>query len=192
MSKPDVYKLFGKESNPAAVNAMNMSTGIKEGGLHKIFFKPDDDFIDWLIDYADDRLIFDVGSGSGHLLRLLSRKYKRLMGIEPMFDYEVYLKMCHMNKKQTIHMHPMPVEDSGGLIPGVGEKGMVVFARPSHSGFVEKTLDLMAPGQEALYITIRENWKMYNDLGKYRDLAKQVQHKGSSEEFEDVWSIIKE
>lgn len=181
------------DHNLPTVNALNQALGGREyENIHDIFFKPDDDFIDWLIEYARERLILEVGSGSGHLLRLLQRKYKMLMGIEPYFDLAIYTQTCVSRGIPLIHMYPREIENSGHLVSGLGERAMIVLARPSHAGMVEATLEVAGPGQEVLYITKPENLELYNDLGSYRSLAKKISHKGKGSEGEEVWSIIKE
>lgn len=184
----EATKKFG--SNPPNINAINMALGLKEGAVHKIFFKPTDMFITWLVEYANDRLIIDVGSGSGHLLNMIKPHYKRLIGIEPMFDYEAYVTLCMNYNKERIHMHPAPLSDSKGIIRGIEEKGLLVCARPSHNGMVREAIEIMHPDQELLYITKPINLKLYDDMGGFRNYANKIplDFKIGSES-EEIWSV---
>ena len=53
-----------------------------------IFFRPDNDMIDWLVEYADGRLICEVGCGSCVVLAKLADAGAKVIGIEPDWDIE--------------------------------------------------------------------------------------------------------
>lgn len=87
-----------------------------EGGV--IFFSPDMEMVEWLKDYSGDRMLIDVGSGSGHLLNLLKNRGKRyMMGIEPTFDFDAYLgRMTMRSSTDLMHILPKPVEECAGML----------------------------------------------------------------------------
>lgn len=158
-----------------------------------VFFQPDFEFVHWLTDYADGRMIMDVGCGQGHLLNMLDRTGAKKIGIEPFFDLATCLKAQSFSGRlmEPNRILPWTVERAENLIQGSKENILLVFARPCHSHFVEKGLDIMIEGQEALYITLPENLNLYDDLGKYRSQAVLLEHKGSSKDGEVVYSIKK-
>lgn len=68
------------------------------------------------------------------------------------------------------------------------ERCLFVFARPCHSGFVERTIKKLKIGAEALYISHgKEN--IINDLGNIP--YTKLNHEGTSKDNEYVLSIIK-
>lgn len=152
------------------------------------FFEPDQKMLQWLKDYANGRLIIDVGCGTGHVIRELHKIKTKVIGIDPCMDVE---KFHRENLQQGI-----------GLINVIYGKAqqcdltklphcVLLFCRPCHSNFVEETIKVMHPASEALYITVPKNWDDYNDLGRFKEKAEIVEHEGSSLENEKVWKIKK-
>lgn len=160
-----------------------------------VFFRPDIEFCTWLEDYANGRMVVDVGCGQGHLLNMLKRHTDlRVMGIEPNYDYVEAITLA----RAIGHSIPGPndilgytIQEAKAITQGLGGKALFVYARPCHTGFVEDGLDLLVAGQEALYITVPQNLKLFNDLGEYRDSAVKLNHRGTSEDNEVVYSIKK-
>ena len=158
-----------------------------------LFFRPDITMVKWLIEYSDGRFIIDIGCGTHmHLLKLLQGiGYNKIMGIDPAIDYTSYMKMRLLsNKDDYIHVLPWRIQERPTMIQEMGKDALLLFARPSNGGFVEDVLDFKAEGQEALYISKEENIDQYNDLGKYVEQAKIIEHKGTPEDDEKVWTII--
>jgi hypothetical protein len=159
-------------------------------------FKPDILFVHWLIAYAGDRMIVDVGCGQGHLVRMVKKFGGKAMGLEPNFDYTAYIKLRAMkgNLETSINeILPYSIQDASELIKGMGNKAMLIFAKPCYGNFVETGLNIMSDDMEALYITIPENRKnIQNALGKYTSKAVLLEHLGVSEENEIVFSIKKQ
>jgi len=176
---------FGQSINSEEV-ALNLDTNL--------FFKPDIMFVKWLIQYANGRMIIDVGAGQGHLVRMIKMLGGKAIGLEPNIDY---MSMVTMRKAKNPNYDineilPMDVQRAGTMIQGLGgDKTMLVFARPCHNGFVEEGLDIMPEGMEALYITLEENLEKYDDLGKYKNSAEHIGTMGISEDNEVVYSIKK-
>lgn len=183
---------LGFEGNPSHVNAIAAAKGMKEqAGIHEVFFKPDSEFVDWIIDYADGRAIVEVGCGSCHFLNLINRKYNRVIGIEPLFDTPKYMNVCMMDGRKPMHIVAKRIEECEGIVGGLEEKALIVLARPSHTGMVEATIEIMSPRQELLYITKPENLDRHNDLGAYRDDAESLEHRGTAQDNEQVLTYTK-
>lgn len=161
-----------------------------------IFFNPDNTFVKWIAEYANKRIIIDIGCGSGLLLEKLRdvAKYSKTIGIEPTFDYESKLEILMKNSNSNISpvkILPNYVEDKivRTIIEQGGDKILMVFARPCHNDFVENALSFKQLNTEALYITKQENIKKYSDLGKFEKIAKKIKHQGTSQDNEIVYSI---
>lgn len=190
-----------EESVDQAVNSHLNALAAGMGGIIEeealgahVFFKPSIGFCDWLTKYADGRMILDVGCGQGHLIDMLKRAGAKVMGLEPQFDPMKHMAATLFRGRDwnPNEILPWTVKRAENFIQQSGDNLLLVFARPSHSGFVEEGLDVMVSGQEALYITVPENLDKYNDLGEYRDQAVLLQHGGTSEDNEVVYSVTKE
>lgn len=166
------------EANRKAAEALNI-----------IFFEPDMLFVEWLIKYAAGRLIIDIGCGCGHLMKMINARGGKVMGIEPNIDAMSVMAERMASGQSMMHIMQQPVEDCGPFLKTLGEKALLIFARPCHSQFVENGIAVKHPKQEVLYITKPENLKQYNDLGKFKNKAKKIKHEGSSKDNEIVYSI---
>ena len=155
------------------------------------FFKPDAEFVKWIIEYANGRMIIDVGCGNLHLLKLLNKAgYKKIVGIEPMIDYMEYIKHTIASGEDKIQILPNKVQDPlPSSIISKGENVLILCVRPCHSNFVEETIELKHPTAEVLYNTVPQNLIDYRDLGAFHDVAVKIEHKGTSEDNEVVYSI---
>lgn len=139
--------------------------------------------VEWLRAYIGKRLPVDVGCGDGHLLQLLN---KGGVGIDPNFKGDRRFLL-----DRSIHILEQPVQLVGSFLRPFGAKGIMIFARPCHSDFVEEGIDIAPAGMEILYITKPENVDYYNDLGVYHDSKVLLQHEGKAKEKEIVFSIRK-
>jgi hypothetical protein len=156
------------------------------------FFQPDNTFIQWIKEYANGRLIIDVGCGGGDLIWMLSHYGAKVIGIEPSFDPMSAQKLNMERIKANLgmlHIISKPIEDCGSFFKNMGDKVLLLFARPSHSNFVVNALNMKDAETEALYITIPENLEKYDDLGRYDHKKVLVPHTGKSVEDEQVYSI---
>jgi hypothetical protein len=156
------------------------------------FFKPDQKFIDWLVGYANGRMIIDVGSGPGIVTASLLDSGARICGLEPFADLRKVAdkNMERMiNGKEVLHILNRRIEQMPELFVGRGDRVLLLFARPCHSYFVSNALDMKDADTEALYITIPENLTRYNDLGDFHNEAILLNHEGESEDNEVVYSI---
>lgn len=162
-----------------------------------LFFRPDLIFCEWLRDYANGRVIIDVGSGQGHLVRMLKMVKAKAIGIEPNFNKKEWIKwrMTHdghsMNMFDVNEILEGTIQQHKNFIKGLGTGAMLVFARPCHSDFVETGIYNMPEGMEALYISLPENFEFHNDLGVFQKQAVLLEYKGESEDDEVVYSVIR-
>lgn len=163
-----------------------------------VFFKPNSEFIKWLVsEIGEDDLFVDVGCGSGKLTEALFHHGAGGMGVDLYADDVNWrlIKMKGIEKGMNIHLVQYDSTDPNGMVAKMSEskhkKTTFIFARPCHSTFVEKTIDVLASGSRVLYITLPENLAKCDDLGKYNDLKNLLQHKGTSVDNEIVYEIIK-
>ena len=150
------------------------------------FFIPDMEFKQWLKDYAGDRIIIDVGAGTGEFALEMREIGAKIMCIEPYNEVDSYNFIS-----KGIQWWPHRVEESQTIIKAIKDKGLFLFARPCHSDFVENCITYMDDKAEALYITIPKNLVRYQDLGIWNNYKTLLTHKGTSEENEVVYSIKK-
>lgn len=150
------------------------------------FFQPDDTLLESIVKYANGRIIFDVGFGSGDLMIELKNKGARVTGIELFQEMDTFQKLLENGIGSVLWGD---VKRHEKLINCLGDKALLLFARPCHSDFVEFCLDVKDPKTEALYITVPENLNLYDDLGDYRDKAKRIILEGTSLDNEIIMSI---
>jgi hypothetical protein len=161
-------------------------------GLGTLFFRPDKTFIKWLVEYANGRIICDIGCGTATLINDLADAGGMVFGIEPNWSAEDNQAMMvrRMNAgKNIINILPRKVQESKTFVANMGDKALLLFARPCHSNFVEDALSYKTDETEALYITVPENLTKYDDLGVFKSRAVKIQHKGWSADNEIVMSI---
>lgn len=156
-----------------------------------VFFKPNTEMAKWLIKYAGDRIIVDIGCGPKFplLQQLASNGFTKSCGIDPHLDQTEMMKY-RIQHDMDMGFHLLPGEGQRWAdMYQDGEKMLLLFCRPCHSDFVEACLKLKGPNVEALYITIPDNIKKYNDLGIFDERKVLVEHKGTSADKEVVYSI---
>lgn len=146
------------------------------------FFEPNKKMVQWLKAYIGNRLPVDVGCGDGYLLTLLGKG----VGIDPNFNGDRRKLL-----QRSVHILEQPIELSRDFLKPFGAKGIMIFARPCHSDFVENGIRIAPEGMEILYITKPENIAYYNDLGAYDNLKVLLKHEGKAKENEIVFSIRK-
>lgn len=161
-----------------------------------VFFKPNLEFCEWLVEYAGDRMIFEIGVGTGHLLKMIKmcNPARPPMGIEPNFDYikSVKSKMVEDQSHNVNEVLPYNVTRAKFLLSAFKpDQTLIVCARPCHGSHIVEALDYMQDGVEFLYITLPENIEEYDDLGDYESIAREIEFEGNSEDNEVVYSIIK-
>lgn len=158
-----------------------------------LFFRPNHEMIKWIKEYANGRLVIDVGCGSGRLVESLHWEGCKVMGIEPFGDVSNFSEISMSaikHNKGMVHFLPKKIEECGKFFQGMGDKIILLFARPCHSDFVSNTLDMKDSNTEALYITVPKNLEKYDDLGIHKERATKVNPKGFSADMEVFYSIF--
>lgn len=124
------------------------------------FFEPTDEFLDWLAAYAGRRITIDVGCGEAHIVRALNDRGVRVLGIEP-----AWLWAGHYDPMMAAQVVPTKAESS--LLIRQAKDSLVLFCRPCHDLFVERTIAVLPPGNEVLYISLPHNLGLDFDLGRH-------------------------
>lgn len=151
-----------------------------------IFFQPTEAFVKWLIDHAGPRSIIDVGCGHGHLLGCLWRAgCERVAGIDPLWS-ERYSQEPGFNYRESQRPDYIPGHRivnafaEGSPIIQQAANCLLVIARPTHTGWVERTVRAVHPASEVLYISDPRNVK--EDLGKLRATPLRTPRPGHERE----------
>lgn len=167
-------------------------TRMPSGSMTLQFFRPDEKFIQWIRGYAGDRLICDIGCGTGRLIERMADMGSTVCGIEPFFTHDDYAEL-NMNRikrgKDMLQILSKRVEECDNLIQAFSKRALFLFCRPCHGLFVFNALSMMPSGSEALYITLPENLDKYDDCGPFMKYAKQLTYDGRSADEEVVYSI---
>lgn len=119
-----------------------------------IFFHPTNDFIDWLVRYANGRTIVDIGCGEGELLKKLYKyKYTNFIGVD-LFVSDV---LWDTFRYKGVHLLELDMRESTVLKKFPSDKTLFLFCRPCHGGFVQLALMNLPTHAEVLYIGKEEN-----------------------------------
>jgi hypothetical protein len=157
----------------------------------RVDFKPSLEMCEWLKEYADGRVIIHVGSGQGHLVRMLKMTRAKVIGIEPNFNKDWWLKFRIHRDGENFDSINEILEGTVGrykkLISGMGDKALLIFARPKVFDFVIEGLQNMPKEMEALYI----DTEFPEELNEFVLNTTLLKHKGVSEDNEVVISIKK-
>lgn len=109
------------------------------------FFEPTPTFLDWLAGYARGRIVVDVGCGDGHLVRQLHKRSVKCMGIDPRYRFE--------RVPRDLSSCILPMEGERCTLLKTTPNLLVLFCRPCHSDFVSRTIYILHPTDEVLYIS---------------------------------------
>lgn len=157
------------------------------------FFDPNKEFVNWIKDYANGRIIFDIGCGNGHFLKELKRAgHHKLIGIDP------HVPLAHLQKSvisefgSMIQFLPFRIKDDfvATLLKGLtSDKILCTICRPCHHyeltlGSYEVCKEL---GIELLYIGVDRNFEM--DLTDNDIPYEIIEHSGSSKDYEKVLKL---
>ena len=151
------------------------------------FFQPDVNFVKWLIEYANGRMIIDCGAGSCYLTAMIHHLgYNKCIAIEPHYTEE--RNIFWRKKGFNFHVFYKQSEEEKIIQDIPNNNALLLFARPCHSGFVYRTITKNMPeGMEALYISHKGNES--DDLGELK--YTKLKHEGTSKQNEYVLSIKK-
>ena len=152
------------------------------------FFNPDEEMINWIGEYANNRLIVDIGAGNFEVLKKLKRAgYHKSMGLEPYVNYTKVHREFIEEFSSVCHIIPHGIHEEQGqhlLSQLPSETVLFIMCRPCHHPYlIDAAFDFAKKiGVEILYIGIEKNFEM--DL--YQREHEILEHKGTSEANEKV------
>jgi hypothetical protein len=137
------------------------------------YFHPTPVFVRWMKAKFNGKLIFDVGSGIGHVAKALAQAGLRVTAIdlEPRIESEFHVIKADSTKY-------------------VFERGSVLlFCRPCHNGFVERTVAKAIGSRVAAIVYVGLTKNLEDDLGSLHDrfTKRRVGMVGHSDER--VWDL---
>jgi SAM-dependent methyltransferase len=117
------------------------------------FFRPTNEFVKWLKEYAGDRIVVDVGCGIGEALYHYRKAGIRACGVEPRFDsMNAFVRMELSSAVQR-----KPAQTASFLHDGDYAR-LAVLARPCHGGLTERVAGcIQRKDTELLYISKPRN-----------------------------------
>jgi len=118
-----------------------------------IFFNPTDEFVDKLAEVIGDRMVIEIGSGNGDLLKALLDRGISAIGIDPFAD------TTSLGPEIRSSILPFDLDQTMGLVDQWKGKKEIVFltARPCHSGFPQEYLSMFGNRHEMIYIGYTKN-----------------------------------
>jgi SAM-dependent methyltransferase len=146
-----------KLGNPSSsrLHLVAASDGEYTCGDHRIFFEPTAKFVRWMKAQFSGKLIYDIGAGTGHVSKALATAGLHVIALDlapriaSLSEFEV------LRADSTQHQF---------------EKGSVVLiCRPSHSGFVEKTIAKAIHSHVAAIVYVGLTKNLQDDLGSIHD-----------------------
>lgn len=157
------------------------------------FFKPNKQFAKWLLKRFGDKLFIDVGCGDGTVTEMLVRLGGKGIGIDKFYNKTWELKRFKYRSDTSEMLHLMNEDATESTIVSAinPDTAVLLFCRPCHSTFVERTIDAAPSGTEVYYITKEENLLLYEDLGAYDKYAEKIEHEGTSVDKEVVYYFVK-
>ena len=133
------------------------------------FLFPTKKFLDWLVYMANGRPIIDCGCGEGQVTEELFRRGANVMGLDIRAEIDTQLMVFRVDA--TTFSFP------AGCI--------VLFARPCHSDWVERTIKQAKHRADViLYVGFDRN--LDDDLGEFAYLFKKI-GKNVGKEHEYLW-----
>lgn len=163
--------------------------------LGHIFFDPDKEMIQWLIDdIIKDRMVFDIGCGSGEVLfRLSEAGHTKLIGVDPFTDHMDFMKERMKRTDDMVHLFPHSVTDPvvADMISKLnGTKMIGLLCRPCHHHMLTfGAYNLFKTHNIPLYY-IGLDRNLEQDLDNWDIPYTLVEHKGTSRENEKVYKLV--
>lgn len=139
------------------------------------FFEPTEDFLVWLAEYVGDQFVIEVGAGECHFTQAMHRHKIKAMAIEARPSDETRLRCYNF-------LWSFPVQESGKIL---GEKSIVIAARPDHSGWFRQLPGLIHPESQLIYIGLQRN--LSTDIPEQCIL--DCLYRGAGEDGEHVWRL---
>lgn len=167
------------------------------GFTSSTFFKPDSDFIDWLLKLIDNRMVFDIGCGNGHFLKELKRKdYHKIVGVDAYSDYHEFRESVwdEFGGGNPIQFIPDSIlsDMAQNIIKGASRNVPTVcfLIRPCHDAIlVSATYDLCKENNiDLYYIGLDSNIDI--DLTSVDIPFERILHEGTSEDNEIVLKLL--
>lgn len=137
------------------------------------FFVPNTRMLGWLVRYAGQRYIFDIGAGNGELVEDINNRMK---------DKAFGIDLLKSNPMGPVYQMDATNTD---LIRKCPNNYLCLFCRPSHGDWITDTINQLPQDVEVLYIGLPEN--VEDDL--YGLNYKEITHQGLSKDNEVVYRI---
>jgi hypothetical protein len=114
------------------------------------FYKPHPWFLDRLVELAGGRLVIECGCGEGHLLKALLDLGVDAYGLElfPRGDLPI---------SSPLMGRILPVDALECQMLLKAKDALIIVARPNHSGWFQRLLEVADPSCDILYIGLRKN-----------------------------------
>lgn len=157
------------------------------------FFIPNYELTKSIIEYANGRIIIDLGCGSDaeFIQDLLKEGAKSVIGCDLFLDYtKVRAKTYQINSEASVHLFPGSIEENFSMLSMLAKhpKGaLFLLCRPCHHYELIDDAIAVSGDQEILYIGLEKN--IEHDLSDYK--FEQIELNGSSEDNEVILKIIK-
>lgn len=100
--------------------------------------------------YVKKRFVFEVGAGCCDFAKEMHKKRIKCLAIEPRANDEVLLECSSFLLPKTIYDASMLKTTAG----------VVVAARPDHSGWIHDVPDFIHPDSEFVYIGLEKNFEI--------------------------------
>lgn len=143
------------------------------------FFEPDQQLVKSLAEYIGSRNLIEIGCRNGDLLKSLHVLGCKCTGVDPYTDNSIIV----MNDG-IINILPFKIEDHPNIIENL--QGIILIARPCHSGFVQFCLENKNENTELIYIGLEMNFEA-DGIADYK--YERIELKGKSIDNELILSI---
>lgn len=127
-------------------------------------FYANDAFLDWWVSYVGDKMVFEVGAGCCDFAKAMIDRKIKVMAIEPRPNPDIARECASFLLPLSVYRIPLMA-----TYPGI-----VVVARPDHSGWVYSIPSLIHPDSLFIYIGLEKNFHidldsdyqiLYSDAG---------------------------
>lgn len=138
-------------------------------------FHPEPHFMDWLVGYAHDRFVIEVGAGMCEFTKAMHTYNIKALAVEP--------RPCPKVREECFSfLMPVSVQKCKMLRD---TPALVIAARPDHSGWFGGLNNLIHPNSELAYIGLPRNFNI--DL---EGLSYTTKHREAGEDGEQFLEIV--